>query len=321
MRNSDAHSDVHFLEDGVRFVQTNFRTRTKEEKILTDEELGRLVEDLMRTVLSLSVGAQLFQVDNIREISGELFGVETPDSLRRLYLEMVLAATGLLEPEISEEGGTLAVRASVPPYQPPAELAEYVKTFFFIRGFYPEAEELELEVRWLGEWHCSLRVPADKLAFFDATPEHLAVPRTLRFLFSTVTSSAALPERSDEEKLTELGFGMGCATAHAYMARVMREIEAGLSDAAPLMPEALEYIDEFKEALGVPQDLSSEAKARRDDLLHALEDVKHLYRTIVRVDRGTLDPQAVGRAERRYNRGAEKVRRFAARFTFSGRLY
>lgn len=321
VRNSDAHSDMHFLDDGVRFVQTNFRTRIKEEKVFTDEELGRLVEDLTRTILSLSVGAQLFQVDNIREISGDLFSVETPRGLRGLYLELFLAVTGLLEPETTEEDGAVTVRAAVPPYQPPADLSEYVKTLFFVREFHPEAEEVALEVNWLGEWHCSLRAQAARLDAFKETPEHLAVPRTLAFLFATRTSSAALPERSDEEKLRELGFGMGCATAYAYMAETMREIELGLPVATPRARQALEYLNELRGALSMPQDVSREAEACRDELLRALGDIAHLYRTIVRVDRGMFDSQAIGRAERRYNRGADKVMRFAQTFPFSGRLF
>jgi hypothetical protein len=186
---------------------------------------------------------------------------------------------------------------------------------------HPKAEELMLEVSWLGEWHCSLRASADKLDVFKEMPEHLAVPRTLALLFSTTTSSVALPERSDEDKLRDLGFGMGCAAAYVYMAQTMREIESGLSDATPRMTKALQYLEEFKEALMVPRDLSKEAKARRDELLRALGDVGHLYRTIVRVDRGMLDAQAVGRAQRRYHRGTEKVRRFSKMFPFSGRLF
>jgi hypothetical protein len=41
----------------------------------------------------------------------------------------------------------------------------------------------------------------------------------------------------------------------------------------------------------------------------------------LRVDRGMLDSQAIGRAERRYNRGVGKVMRFAQVFPFSGRLF
>lgn len=266
VRNSDAHCELYFLEDGVRFVQTNFRARTKEEKVFTDEELSRLVADLVRTVMSLSLAAQLFQTDNISEISGDLFSVEMPNKLRRLYLELFLAVTGLLKPEVSEEGTLLAVRASVPPYQPPAALIDYVKTLFFVLELYPKAENLSLEVSWLGEWHCSLGAPAERLAAFKDMPEHLAFPKALALLLSTNASSTALPERSEEEKLRELGFGMGCATIYRHVAETAQVIDSRLQQASPRLREALQYLDGFKEAIMLPQSVSQEAKERRMSL-------------------------------------------------------
>jgi hypothetical protein len=320
VRNSDAHCELFFLEDGVRFVQTNFRTRTKDEITISDEELGRLLADLVRTVLSLSVAAQLFQADHFGEISGGLSGAETPSKLRAMYLELVLAATGLLEPEITEEGGLLTVRACVPDYQPPAALTDYVKTLFFVMGFYPEAEELALEVRWLGDWHCSLRAPAGRLAAFGGMPEHLAVPRFLALALSASSSSSALPERPDEQKLTELGFGVGCAAAYDYFSKVMQAMESDWVGAGHRAREALDYLSEFGEALSIPEEISPGTEGLRKEILQALGDVGHLYRTIVRVSRGALPAEAVNRAGRRYNPAAEKVRRFAETFRSSERL-
>lgn len=321
VRNSDAHSDVHFLEDGVRFVQTDFRSRTKEERTFTDEELGQLVADLTRTVLSLSIATQLFQTDNIREISGDLFNVGTPRGLRDFYLELFLAVTGLLEPELSEEGPLLTIRASAPPYQPPAAISEYVKSLFFVRELRPEAEELALEVRWRGEWHCSVRSPVRRLDVFKGSPEHLAVPRVLALLLSSAASSVALPERSVEEKMTDLGFGIGCANVYRYLAETMRVIETRWSESMPRILEALDYLEETREAVKIPSGLSRETEGRREELLRAIGDVEHLYRTLLRVFRSVLDSQAIGRAERRYNRGAAKIERLAKAFPFSERLF
>ena len=130
-----------------------------------------------------------------------------------------------------------------------------------------------------------------------------------------------MPQRSEEEKFTDLGLGLGCATAHGYTAQTMRVIKSGRSRSTPRMRAALEYLDEFERALMVPRDLPEAAGERRDELIRALGDVKHLYRTIVRANRGALKGQAVDRAGKRYNRGAEKVKRFAQAYPFSGRLF
>ncbi len=321
VRNSDAHSEVHFVEGGVRFVQTDFRARTKEEKIFSDDELGGLLRDLVRTVLSLSMAAQLFQADNINAIASDLFSVETPRELRGLYLELFLAVTGLQEPEVSGEGPDLTVSAAVPSLQPPATLYDYVKTLFFVREFYPDFQTFSLDVTWLGEWHCSVRAPAERLDALKDVPEHLALPRALALLFSSNTSSASLPERSDEAKIREIGFGIGCGALYEYLAQSMRVIESGWSSATPRLQEALQYLDEFKEAVAIPVGLSNKTKAQRDELVQTLGDVGHLYRTLVRVDRGVLDTQAIGRAEKRYNRGADTIKRFAKSYTTSERLF
>ena len=82
VRNSAAHREYELLEGGARFVQKDLRTRAVERtKVMSNEEFGELVRRLVRTILALSVAAQLFQCDHIRKIAFDLYGVETPKKL------------------------------------------------------------------------------------------------------------------------------------------------------------------------------------------------------------------------------------------------
>jgi hypothetical protein len=139
-------------------------------------------------------------------------------------------------------------------------------------------------------------------------------------LLSSQAGSETLPKRTGEEKLEELGFSMGSATVHDHLDQTMRLIEREGLGAIPRLREDLEYLEEFKKALLVPRDVGPETEARRDELLSAVDDAAHLYRTMVTVGRGVLPEEAVGRATRRYKRSAAKIERFAKTFPFSGRL-
>ena len=184
VRNSDAHTDFEMFEGGIRFVQTDFKRRTKIEKTFTDEELGGLVVNLLRTVMSLAVAAQMFQCDHWCEIGAGLAEQPTPEGLRPLYLELFLAVTGLVEPEALEEGGGVTVRAAVPEYQAPGSLYDYVKNLIFVAYLYPEAQTLGLEISYLGEPHSSLSVPASSVRALEDAPEHLEFPKALGLLLS-----------------------------------------------------------------------------------------------------------------------------------------
>jgi hypothetical protein len=122
VRNSDAHTEFELLEGGIRFIQTNFNKREKTEKVFSDEEFGDLLVELLRTLMSLSVAAQMFQCDHMDEIGADLAEDPTPEALRALYLELFLAVTGLMEPEALEDGGDVTVLAAVPEYQVPGSL-------------------------------------------------------------------------------------------------------------------------------------------------------------------------------------------------------
>lgn len=320
VRNSDAHTDFEMFGGGIRFIQTDFKRRKKIEKTFTDEELGDLVVDLLRTVMSLAVAAQMFQCDHMVEIGTGLAEEPTPQELRPLYLKLFLAVTGLVEPEALEEGLGVAVRAAVPEYQAPGSLDDYVKTLIFVAFLYPEAETLGLEISNLGEPHSSLSVPASSIRALRDAPEHLEFPRALGLLLSARTSSVTLSERTDEEKLKDLGFGAGCATLYDHLARNMRLIENDGLEAVPKLRRSLEGLDAFKRALLIPREVGPRAKTSRSELISAVDDVAHLYKTMVRVSRSVLDEQSVGRATRRYDRGVARIEEFVRIFSFSGRL-
>lgn len=133
-------------------------------------------------------------------------------------------------------------------------------------------------------------------------------------------SSVTLTERTDEEKLKDLGFGAGCATVYDHLAQNMQLIEKDGLEAVPELRRSLEGLGAFKRALLMPREVGSRAKASRSELISAVDDVAHLYKTMVRVSRGVLDQQAVGRATRRYDRGVARIEQFARIHSFSGRL-
>ncbi len=320
VRNSDAHTDFELLEGGIRFIQTNFKKREKTAKVFSDEEFGELLVELVRTLMSLSVAAQMFQCDHMNEIGADLAEEPTPEALRPLYLELFLAVTGLVQPEVLEEDGSVTVRAAVPEYQVPGSLYDYMKHLIFVAFLYPEAEMFSLEVGYLGEPHSSLSVPAVSMLALKEAPGHLEFPKALGLLLSARASSVTLSERTDEEKLEDLGFGAGCATLYDHLAHNMQLIERDGMAAVPDLQRSLESLDAFKNALLIPQAVNPEVKTTRNTLISAVDDVAHLYKTMVRVSRGVLDQSAVGRGTKRYDRGASKIEEFAKTFSFSGRL-
>lgn len=320
VRNSDAHTEFELLEGGIRFIQTNFHKREKTQKVFSHEEFGDLLVDLLRTLMSLSVSAQMFQCDHMGEIGADLAEDPTPEDLRPFYLELFLAVTGLVEPEVLEDSGEVTVHAAVPEYQVPGSLYDYAKNLMFVAFLYPEVERFSLEVSYLGEPHSSLSVPAASILALKDTPEHLEFPRTLGFLLSARASSVTLSERTNEGKLKDLGFGAGCATLSARLAQDMQVIEREGMGAVPELQRSLASLDAFKEMLFIPRATDPEVENTRSELISAVDDVAHLYKTMTRVSRGVLDRSAVDRATKRYDRGVSKVEELASTFSFSGRL-
>src|SRR5215218_446345 len=187
VRNSDAHHEYELLDGGVRFVHRDPRSRTTTEKVVNDEEFGELVRKILRTILSLSVAAQLFQCDHIQEISSDLYSVETPRLLRPTYLQLLLGIVGLLDPEVAEENENVQVRAVATPYRPPSSTEEYIKGLFFIQKLYPEATEASLEIEAQGEWYCSLRAQTKSIDALVRKPDEAEL---LKLLLKAGISSA-----------------------------------------------------------------------------------------------------------------------------------
>ncbi len=85
-------------------------------------------------------------------------------------------------------------------------MEEYLKGLFFVQKLYPEVEEASLEVESRGEWYCSMRAPTMSIDAVGRKPDE---PRALGLLLTSHISSVGQPERSDEEKLIELGLSLG----------------------------------------------------------------------------------------------------------------
>ncbi|MEJ7632085.1 MAG: hypothetical protein WKF28_06220 [Rubrobacteraceae bacterium] len=298
VRNSDAHHEYELLDGGVRFIHRGPR-KTVTEKIMDDEEFSELVRKIVRTVLSLSVAAQLFQCDHIREIASDLYSVETPRVLRPIYLELLLGIVGLLEPDIVAEGKELRVRAAATPYRPPSSIEEYLKGLFIIQNLYPEAEEASLEVESQGEWYCSLRAPAKSI---DAVARKPVEAEMLRLLLTASMSSAGQPERSDEEKLSELGLSLG---SRLVVLRLQEVVEALASPVPPpdldaKLTHATDFLKDMEDALRTPLEVSTEVKRQRDSLIGAMTQMRRFFSLVLRVRRKRGDAGAIGRANKKY---------------------
>lgn len=301
IRNSDAHHEYEHLDDGVRFVHRNPRTRTRTEKTVSDEEFGELVRKIVRTILSLSVAAQLFQCDHIREISAELYSVETPRLLRPTYLQLLLAIVGLLDPEVLTEGSKVRVRAAATPYGPPSSMEEYLKGLFFIHKLYPEAEEVSLDIESQGEWHCSLRAPTASIAALIQKPDEA---KLLGLLLTAEISSSGQPGRTDDEKLAELGLSLGSRLVVLNIKEVVEDI------ASPVWPPdidgrlrcATSFLKDMENALRTPLEASLQTTRRRDEFVAAIKEVRRFFSTILRVRQNRADAGAISRANKKYLR-------------------
>ena len=299
VRNSDAHHEYELLDGGVRFVHRDPRSRTTTEKVVNDEEFGELVRKILRTILSLSVAAQLFQCDHIQEISSDLYSVETPRLLRPTYLQLLLGIVGLLDPEVMQEDEIVQVRAVAAPYRPPSSTEEYIKGLFFIQKLYPEATEVSLEIEAQGEWYCSLRAQTKSIDALVRKPEEAEL---LKLLLKAGISSAGQPERSDEEKLVELGLALGSRLV------VMRLKGAVDAIADPLrhpaldedLGQAIDFLKDMEEALLTPLHVSPAAEQEKSDFVDAMKSVRHFFSTVLRVRRGRSDAGAIGRSNKKY---------------------
>jgi len=299
VRNSDAHHEYELLDGGVRFVHRDPRSRTTTEKVVNDEEFGELVRKILRTILSLSVAAQLFQCDHIQEISSDLYSVETPRLLRPTYLQLLLGIVGLLDPEVAEENENVQVRAVATPYRPPSSTEEYIKGLFFIQKLYPEATEVSLEIEAQGEWYCSLRAQTKSIDALVRKPDEAEL---LKLLLKAGISSAGQPERSDEEKLVELGLALG---SRLVVMRLKGAVDA-IADPPrhPALDEDLgqgiDFLKDMEEAVLTPLRVSPAAEQERSDFVDAMKGVRHFFSTVLRVRRGRSDAGAIGRANKRY---------------------
>ncbi len=65
---------------------------------------------------------------------------------------------------------------------------------------------MSLGVESQGEWYCSLHAPAKSIEALVRKPDEAEL---LKLLLKAGISSAGQPERSDEEKLVELGLSLG----------------------------------------------------------------------------------------------------------------
>ncbi len=307
VRNSDAHHEYEHLDGGVRFIHRDPRSRSVTEKVVNDEEFGHLVRKIVRTILSLSVAAQLYQCDHIREISSELYSVETPRAVRPTYLQLLLGILGLIEPEIAVEGKEVRVRTVATPYRPPSAVEEYLKGLIVIQKLYPEAEEVSLEVQAQGEWYCSMRAPTTSIDAIVRNPDE---PRALQLLLTSNMSLVGRPQRSDGEKLVELGLSLGSRLVVVELREVVGDLANPTwpPDLDKKLRHAVDFLKGMEDALLVPLEAPQEAKRQRDEFVDAMKEVRRFFSTVLR-SRGRRfgDAAAISRGNRRYVKALNRI--------------
>lgn len=320
VRNSEAHCEYHIEEDGIRFIQRDFKKRQKTELKLTDDELADLLKDLQRTILALSVAAQVFQCDHMNEIATDLSGIEIPKNLQGLYLELLLAVSGLRKPEVKQRDKTLEVKAELDPLLPPQSLADYLKGLFFLCELYPDREQVALHVEWQGEWYCSVEAPSDRIKALGGTPAHLAAARAMELLLSTSASSITLPGRIDAEKLEQTILPISAATLHNLFETAFNLVAAGNPEAEDALAEALEASKAIKDVLHKAACTERNVERQRTELIQAIEVVERLGLTIQRARRGALPSDAIARAEKRAIQSRNKIQAIAEAYEPTARL-
>lgn len=320
VRNSEAHCEYHIEEDGIRFIQRDFKKHKKTELKLTDDELADLLKDLQRTILALSVAAQVFQCDHMNEIATDLSSIETPKNLRGLYLELLLAVSGLQKPEVTQRDGTLEVRAELDPLLPPQSLEDYLKGLFFLCELYPDCDRVALHVDWQGEWHCSVEAPSRSIKALGDTPAHLAAARAMELLLSSTASSITLPVRTDAEKLEQTVLPMSAASLRNLFETAFNLMVVGNREAEDALPEALEASKAVKDVLRKVACAEQKVERQRTELIRAIEGVEALGRTVERVQRGALPRDAIARAERRASQSRNVIQAIAETYDPTARL-
>lgn len=227
--------------------------------------------------------------------------------MRPVYLELLLGVLGLLNPEISTEGEGIRVRASAAPHRPPGTTEEYLKGLFFVQKFYPEAKEASLEVESRGEWYCSLSAPTDRIADVVRTPNEA---RLLGLLLAASVSSRGRPDRSDEQKLEELGIALGSRLLALRLEEVASLLAqgAGGPELDEKLSRAVAFLKDMEDALLVPLEAPPEARKRRDALVGSVREARRFYSTVLRVRQGRFgDAGAIIRSRPRYDKAIANI--------------
>ncbi len=214
-------------------------------------------------------------------------------------MQLLLGIVGLLEPEITVEDESVRVSAVATPYRPLSSIEEYTKGLFFIQKLYPEAEEVSLGVESQGEWYCSLHAPAKSIEALVRKPDEAEL---LKLLLKAGISSAGQPERSDEEKLVELGLSLGSKLVVLRLREAVEAIADPMrhSDLDRSLSQGISFLKDIEDALRTPLDVSPTMKQKRNSFVGAMKDVRHFFSIVLRVRRGRSDAGAISRANKRY---------------------
>ena len=178
---------------------------------------------------------------------------------------------------------------------------------FFIQKLYPEAEEASLEVESQGEWYCSMRAPTKSI---DAVVRKPDEPRTLGLLLTSDISSVGQPERSDEEKLLELGLSLGSRLVVVKLREVVEDLANPVwpPDLDKKLRRAVEFLKGMEAALLLPLEVPPEAKRWRDNFIDAMKEVRRFFSTVLRsLGRRLGDVAAVNRANSRYVKALNRI--------------
>ncbi len=152
-----------------------------------------------------------------------------------------------------------------------------------------------------------MRAPTTSI---DAVVRNPDEPRALQLLLTSNMSLVGRPQRSDGEKLVELGLSLGSRLVVVELREVVGDLANPTwpPDLDKKLRHAVDFLKGMEDTLLVPLEAPQEAKRQRDEFVDAMKEVRRFFSTVLR-SRGRRfgDAAAISRGNRRYVKALNRI--------------